>query len=44
MLFKRGPLTNVETPTFLDVPKTHWAFGEVEEAVREHDILLDDNR
>jgi hypothetical protein len=44
LLFKRGPLTNVETPTFVDVPKNHWSFGEVEEAVRTHDILLDGNR
>ena len=44
IFFKRGPLTNVEAPTFKDVPKTHWAFGEVEEAAREHEIILDANR
>lgn len=36
-LFQRGTLTNITTPTFKDVPTSHWAFKEVEEAVREHD-------
>lgn len=31
----RGPLTGVEQ-SFPDSPKTHWAFGEIEEAVRTH--------
>ncbi|MFJ8236266.1 cadherin-like beta sandwich domain-containing protein [Ureibacillus sp. NPDC094379] len=43
-LFKRGPLTNVSTHSFEDVPKSHWAFGEIEEASREHDMKLDNNR
>lgn len=37
-LFKRGPLTNVDTATFKDVPATYWAF---EEAGRTHDFTLD---
>ena len=40
-LFKRGPLTGVETPTFKDVPKTHWAYYEVEEAARAHQFTID---
>ncbi|TSI07367.1 S-layer homology domain-containing protein [Lysinibacillus sp. BW-2-10] len=33
-LFKRHPVIDVTTPTFKDVPTTHWAFGEIEEAAR----------
>lgn len=40
-LFKRGPLTGITTPTFKDVPATHWAFDEIEEAAREHASSLD---
>ncbi|MFD2444570.1 S-layer homology domain-containing protein [Bacillus sp. CGMCC 1.16607] len=35
-LFKRGPLNGVETSTFPDVPTSHWAFKEIEEAARYH--------
>lgn len=35
MLF-RGPLGNV-SPSFPDVPKTSWGFGDVEEATTSHD-------
>lgn len=35
-IFKRGPLTESTTSTFKDVPTTHWAFEEIEEAAREH--------
>ncbi|WP_182303683.1 S-layer homology domain-containing protein [Cohnella cholangitidis] len=37
MLF-RGPLVNVE-PTFPDVSKSHWAFGQVEEASHSHKAI-----
>ncbi|MGN7477447.1 cadherin-like beta sandwich domain-containing protein [Solibacillus silvestris] len=40
-LFKRGPLTVSTAATFTDVPATHWAFGEIEEAAREHSSSLD---
>lgn len=35
-LQKRGPLTGVTTPTWTDVPMTHWAFGQIEEASTDH--------
>ncbi|WP_276353694.1 S-layer homology domain-containing protein [Cohnella caldifontis] len=35
-LLNRGPLTGVEA-TFPDVPKTHWAFGQVEESTLTHE-------
>ncbi|MFE8698142.1 DUF4073 domain-containing protein [Cytobacillus sp. FJAT-53684] len=37
-LFRRGPMTGVTTPTFEDVSKKHWAFEEIEEAAREHQV------
>ncbi|MDQ0157312.1 hypothetical protein J2S07_003641 [Robertmurraya andreesenii] len=40
-LFKRGPLTEVTTPTFKDVPTTHWAYEEIEEAGREHQYKIE---
>lgn len=40
-LFKRGPLKDTTTSTFKDVPTTHWAFGEIEEAAREHNSSMD---
>nr|WP_106782541.1 X2-like carbohydrate binding domain-containing protein [Lysinibacillus timonensis] len=43
-LFKRGPLTNVNVPTFKDVPKTHWAFGHIEEAAKIHQVYIDSNK
>ena len=39
-LFKRGPLVIDETPTFTDVPSTHWAFSEIEEAARTHEYTI----
>lgn len=42
-LFGRGPLNGVETPTFKDVPMTHWAIKEIEEASRMHQYKLLDN-
>ncbi|MEW4371317.1 Ig-like domain-containing protein [Paenibacillus kandeliae] len=35
-LLKRGPLTGVTTSTWSDVPATHWAFGDIEEASLSH--------
>lgn len=40
-LFKRDPLTEVKTSTYKDVPTTHWAFAEIEEATREHIFTID---
>ncbi len=37
----RGPLTNV-TSSFPDMPNGHWAFGDVEEAVRSHEFVIND--
>ncbi|MFZ7103310.1 MAG: S-layer homology domain-containing protein [Peptococcaceae bacterium] len=41
-LLYRGPLQNVE-PTFPDVPKDHWAFGEVEESTRSHEFMRNED-
>jgi hypothetical protein len=38
----RGPL-NVSTATFPDVTPNHWAFGQVEEASRNHWFIRDSN-
>ncbi|OEH84502.1 hypothetical protein BHU72_09865 [Desulfuribacillus stibiiarsenatis] len=35
-MFDRGPLFGVATPRFKDVPATHWAFEEIEEAAQDH--------
>jgi hypothetical protein len=35
-LFKREPLNGATTQTFKDVPVTHWAYKEIEEAATEH--------
>ncbi|WP_189011166.1 S-layer homology domain-containing protein [Paenibacillus marchantiophytorum] len=35
-LLQRGPLSGVSSPTWSDVPASHWAFGYVEEASTEH--------
>ncbi|MFE4710616.1 X2-like carbohydrate binding domain-containing protein [Paenibacillus sp. NPDC056722] len=32
----RGPLTGVLQPQWSDVPTSHWAFGDIEEASRDH--------
>ncbi|RUL49809.1 S-layer homology domain-containing protein [Lysinibacillus antri] len=42
-LFKRGPLTGVETPSFKDVSPSYWAFEEIEEAAREHTFTMNQN-
>ncbi|WP_449601183.1 RCC1 domain-containing protein [Paenibacillus sp. Marseille-Q9583] len=40
-LFDRGPLYGVESPSFTDVPSTHWAFYEIEEAAKAHQWVKD---
>lgn len=40
-LLYRGPLTEV-TNSFPDITSDHWAFGEVEEAVRSHEFIIND--
>ncbi|RXJ02192.1 hypothetical protein DS745_07295 [Anaerobacillus alkaliphilus] len=32
-MFDRNPLADVDKPTFIDVPRTHWAYGDIEAAV-----------
>ncbi|SCY82681.1 S-layer homology domain-containing protein [Paenibacillus polysaccharolyticus] len=34
VLFKRTPLTGVATPSFSDVPATHWAYADIEAAAQ----------
>lgn len=34
VLFKRTPVTGVTTPSFIDVPATHWAFADIEAAAQ----------
>jgi hypothetical protein len=34
ILFKRAPLTGVTTPSFTDVPATHWAYADIEAAAQ----------
>ncbi len=40
-LLFRGPLTNVSN-SFPDMTSVHWAFGDIEEAVRTHNLLMDE--
>ena len=40
-LLYRGPLTNVAS-SFPDMSSNHWAFGEVEEAVRSHEFTVNE--
>jgi len=35
-LFERGPLYGITQPSWPDVPRSHWAFAEIEEASRDH--------
>lgn len=42
-LFDRGPLYEVDQPSFRDVPISYWAFNEIEEAAQEHHWELDQN-
>lgn len=39
-LLKRGPLQDVAQPTWIDVQTRHWAYGDIEEASREHQAEL----
>nr|WP_281367795.1 cadherin-like beta sandwich domain-containing protein [Saccharibacillus deserti] len=39
-LFDRGPLYGVSAPSWPDVPASHWAYEEVEEASRSHNFTL----
>ncbi|PWW38001.1 MULTISPECIES: S-layer homology domain-containing protein [Paenibacillus] len=34
VLFKRTPVTGVTTPSFTDVPATHWAYADIEAAAQ----------
>ncbi|MDM5280857.1 S-layer homology domain-containing protein [Paenibacillus silvae] len=34
VLFKRSPLTGAATPSFSDVPATHWAYADIEAAAQ----------
>ncbi|QOS81806.1 S-layer homology domain-containing protein [Paenibacillus sp. JNUCC31] len=34
VLFKRTPATGVNTPSFTDVPATHWAYADIEAAAQ----------
>jgi len=36
-LLDRGPLTKTKA-TFLDIPEGYWAFGDIEEAAKDHDF------
>ena len=38
----RGPL-KVQESAFADIKSSHWAFGQIEEAAREHELKLDGN-
>ncbi|MDG0790989.1 DUF4073 domain-containing protein [Cohnella ginsengisoli] len=40
-LFGRGPLNGATTVTFTDVPATHWAFADIEEAATNHKYTVD---
>ncbi|OXM87602.1 S-layer homology domain-containing protein [Paenibacillus rigui] len=39
-LMNRGPLTGTPAPTWDDVPVSHWAYGDIEEASRSHAAKL----
>ncbi|WP_342480937.1 cadherin-like beta sandwich domain-containing protein [Paenibacillus sp. FSL L8-0340] len=39
-LFGRGPLYGVTTPSWPDVPTTHWAYAEIEEASNNHTFTV----
>lgn len=42
-ILKRGPLYGDVKPTFIDVPTTHWAYKEIEEASKEHKYAIDES-
>lgn len=39
-LFERGPLHGIPQPSWSDVPATHWAYYEIEEASRDHRYVV----
>lgn len=39
-LFNRGLLKGVSSPSWPDVPKSHWAFEDIEEASRNHEYTI----
>lgn len=39
-LLKRGPLAGIKVPAWPDVDAGHWAFGDIEEASRNHNYNL----
>ncbi|MHC0039738.1 immunoglobulin-like domain-containing protein, partial [Pseudoneobacillus sp. C159] len=41
-LFKRGPLNGATIQTFKDVPVSHWAYKEIEEAAQNHSYILNE--
>lgn len=43
-LLGRGPLTGVSTPTWSDVTPNNWAFGQIEEASKDHDYTMQDGK
>ncbi|WP_019915093.1 S-layer homology domain-containing protein [Paenibacillus sp. HW567] len=43
-LFARGPLNGVTSPTWSDVPASHWAFADIEEASKDHTYRIDNNK
>ncbi|EKN66845.1 S-layer homology domain-containing protein [Schinkia azotoformans] len=42
-ILKRGPLYGDVKPTFIDVPTTHWAYKEIEEASKDHKYSIDES-
>ncbi|MFD2328670.1 DUF4073 domain-containing protein [Cohnella sp. GCM10020058] len=40
-LFDRGPLNGATAITFTDVPATHWAYADIEEAATNHTFTVD---
>lgn len=42
-ILKRGPLYGDVTPTYKDVPTSHWAYKEIEEASKDHNYSIDKN-
>ncbi|MCM3701984.1 hypothetical protein [Paenibacillus macerans] len=43
-MFERGPLHGVTKPSFPDVPATHWAFQDIEEAATAHSYIIDQEK
>ncbi|HJV47513.1 MAG TPA: S-layer homology domain-containing protein, partial [Bacillota bacterium] len=42
-VLKRGPLQGVTESSFTDVPESHWAFGQIEEAALDHYFIIGSN-